>query len=126
MQVEFITTTADNLSDISIVNGQIIYISDEDASYYDMGGVRHQVAGAKLVPSLPLVGQNNMIYIQLMADGRAVLSVWNSSTNAFVTVSNDVAMPTVTASEYKLLPSSKKTGNFAYFIPDATSLADLT
>lgn len=126
MQVEFVTTTADNLEEIDIINGQIIYISDEDSSYYDMGGSRHLVSGAKLVPALPNVGQTNVIYIQLMSDGRAVLSVWDATNNAFVTVSNDVAMPVVTSNQYKLLPAAKKTANFAYFVTDATSMADLT
>lgn len=62
MNVRFTTTTSAKLSDLDIINGQLIYLSDKDATYYDMGNSRKPISSVKVIASgdLPGTGQSDI------------------------------------------------------------------
>ena len=93
MKVEYIATTSDKLSELSVVNGQLIYLSDGDASYYDMGGVRRPLSSMKLVPALPSTvnAQENMIYGVVNASGNVDASIWDANASTYRSLSGYVA-----------------------------------
>ena len=125
MDVKFLVTDNAGKEDVTIANGQLLAISDVDEFYYDMGNERHLVSGVRLVTTLPSEGQDGLIYIIISADGRATLSVWDSTNEVFITAAGQ-QLTTITKTAYKALPASKKTDNFIYFVTDATSIADLS
>lgn len=96
MNVRFTTTTSAKLSDIEIINGQLIYLSDKDAAYYDMGNSRKPVSSVKIITSgdLPGTGQSDIIYIKINAAGRADAWVWNSATLSYAPLSGYLATTT--------------------------------
>lgn len=53
MDVVFVTTTAENLQNVDIVNGQVIAIRNAPGYYYDHDGTRYRVGGINIVDSLP-------------------------------------------------------------------------
>lgn len=53
MDVKYVTVEASKLATVPIVNGQIIAISDQDAWFYDMEGLRRPVSGHNVVTELP-------------------------------------------------------------------------
>lgn len=126
MDVKFITTDSVGLPEVEVANGQLICLSDVDEMYYDMGNERRLVSGTRLVSSLPSEGQDGIIYIILTTDGRAVLSVWDSTNEVFKNAGTGAELLEITAANYKLLPAAKKTADYIYFVTDATSMDDLT
>lgn len=92
MDVRFYTTTSSKLPSLTIANGQLIYLSDKDAAYYDMGGSRRPLSGMRLVQQLPEVGQQDIIYVVIdSSTGYANASIWDSSTSQYVPVSGKLA-----------------------------------
>lgn len=53
MDVVFITTTADNLDNVDIIDGQIIAVRNAPGYYYDHNSTRYKVGGINIVESLP-------------------------------------------------------------------------
>lgn len=92
MDVRFYTTTSSKLPSLSISNGQLIYLSDIDAGYYDMGGSRRPLSGMRLVQTLPQTGQPDIIYVVIDdSTGYANASIWDSSNSEYVPISGQIA-----------------------------------
>lgn len=93
MDVKFITTTSNRLSQLSIVAGQLIYLSDRNASYYDMGGNRYLMSSMRLVSSLPTSGneQEGVLYGVINAAGHVDSYVWDPVSSEFKQLSGYVA-----------------------------------
>lgn len=105
MEIQFISTTSNKLSDLPIINGQFITLQDADGSYYDVGGSRKVITGFRLVSSLPSTGQSGIIYGVTNADGHVDVSVWDSSTASYKQLSGYKA----TASSLGLVKPDGKT-----------------
>ena len=116
MDVQFITTTSDQLDDIKIINGQVIALSDTDAYFYDMGDVRRTVAGAKEVDELPELGQKGFLYIVRDYWG-ARCYTWDSDTKTYVHVFNNSFVP-IKLADYKKLSYEVKHSNVVFFVVD--------
>lgn len=93
MDVKYIVTTSNKLSELSIVNGQLIYLSDLNASYYDMGGTRRHVCSMRLVSSLPSTStaQDGLIYGITNASGYVDAYVWDAGASTYRSLSGYVA-----------------------------------
>ena len=92
MDVRFYTTTSANLPSLSIANGQLIYLSDKDAAYYDMGGSRRPLSSMRLVDELPEVGQRDIFYVVIdSSTGYANASIWDPTNSEYVPVSGQLA-----------------------------------
>ena len=63
MDVKFISTTSEKLSDLPVVNGQIIALSDISGYYYDMNDTRYTASNIEFVNNLPTSGTANKLYI---------------------------------------------------------------
>lgn len=113
MDVKFITTTSDRLDDLSIVNGQVIALSDQDGYFYDMGSERHPVSGIKLVESLPVVGFEEVFYI-VIEEGVPVVYIWRD--NDYLQVTSKTRHKVMTASEYEDLSPAEKSDGTIYFV----------
>ena len=71
-QVIYITCKSSQINSIPIKDGQLIVLMDSDGMFYDMGSVRHQLNGFKIVksktdlpsqlPSPDVVTVNSYIY----------------------------------------------------------------
>lgn len=93
MDVRYIATTSDKLSELAIVNGQLIYLSDVNATYYDMGNSRRLISSMRVVSSLPStsVAQQGVIYGLVNGAGRVDASVWDASASTFRQMTGYVA-----------------------------------
>lgn len=91
MDVKFYATTSANLPDLPVVNGQLIYLEDKESAFYDMGNSRRALSGVKLVSSLPVTGQQDILYTLIDDDGRATASIWNPTTSGYVALSGQIA-----------------------------------
>lgn len=93
MDVRFIATTSGKLSELSVVSGQLIYLSDRNATYYDMGGTRQLMSSMRLVPSLPstAVAQEGVLYGLVSAEGRVDAHIWDASASTYRCLSGYVA-----------------------------------
>ena len=97
MDVKFITTTAEKLSAVPVVNGQIIALSDQSAYYYDMGDERRCVSGQMIVDKLPEIGQTGIWYISLdqseegmyLWDGEKFMQISKLHNVMYITLSTD-------------------------------------
>ena len=85
MQVKFVQTTRARLDSLAITNGQLIYLKDEDAAYYDLSDVRHSLLGVKFVTSLPASGLENVLYVVTNSSDKTAY-IWNSTASEFVNV----------------------------------------
>ena len=96
MDVRFTTTTSSKLSQLTVTNGQLIYLSDQDAAYYDMGGQRKPLSSMRVVSSLPAtsVAQEGILYAVIDSDGHADASLWSASRSEYVPLSGYVATAT--------------------------------
>lgn len=67
VNTSFISVSKANLDSVSIIDGQLIRIKDGPGLYYDMNGVRYNVADAniKVVASTPEIGEENKLYYNL-------------------------------------------------------------
>lgn len=85
MDVKFYTTTSSKLSDLPIVNGQLIFLEDTDAGYYDMGNTRRNISGVQILSALPstAVVQEDIIYGIVNAAGHVDSYVWNDQQHVF-------------------------------------------
>lgn len=85
MNVTYIATTSDKLSELAIVNGQLIFLSDVDATYYDMANSRRKISSMQVVSSLPStsVAQEGVIYGLVNGAGRVDASVWDAGASTF-------------------------------------------
>ncbi len=86
MQVKFVQTTRARLSSLPVTNGQLIYLKDEDASFYDLSDARHSLIGVRVVNSLPNTGVANVLYIDLSSTDKTTF-IWDTTTSQFVNVS---------------------------------------
>lgn len=93
MDVRFVATTSAKLSELSVVNGQLIYISDLNATYYDMGGTRRLMSSMRVVPALPStsVAQEGVLYGVVNAAGHVDASIWDASASTYRSLSGYVA-----------------------------------
>lgn len=93
MDVRFIATTSGKLSELSIVSGQLIYLSDINATYYDMGSTRRLISSMRLVSSLPSTSsaQAGVIYGIVNDDGNIDASVWDADNSVFRQMTGYVA-----------------------------------
>lgn len=94
MDVRFYATTSAKLPTLPVVNGQLIYLEDKEASYYDMGNSRHPLSGVKFVPSLTGTGQENMLYVVIDNQGHATASVWDSTSSSYLPLTGQIATTT--------------------------------
>lgn len=96
MDVRFIATTSRKLSELSIVSGQLIYLDDVNATYYDMGGTRRLMSSMRVVSSLPStsVAQEGVLYGVVNAAGHVDASVWDSSAGQYRSLSGYAATTT--------------------------------
>ena len=85
MQVKFVQTTRARLDSLEITNGQLIYLKDESAAYYDLSDVRHSLLGVKFVTSLPSTGLANVLYVITNSSDKTAY-IWNSTSSEFVNV----------------------------------------
>lgn len=85
MEVKFIATTSAKLSELSIVSGQLIYLSDLNATYYDMGTSRRLMSSMRLMPALPStsIAQEGVLYGVVNAAGNIEASVWDASASTY-------------------------------------------
>ena len=86
MDVKFITAPRSRLNDIQIVNGQLIYLSDEAAAFYDMSNTRYSLSGVTFVNGLPASGSSGLIYVDLSTTPYS-LWLWNDTENDFINLS---------------------------------------
>ena len=119
MDVQFTTTTRENLPNLAIADGQIIAISDDNGYYYDMGGVRRSVGGFLTVTSLPESGNKDTIYLLAKGDF-ATPYAWAESTG-FIPLSVDFI--TMTYAEYQQLTTEEKMDGRIRFITDRGQLS---
>lgn len=93
MDVKFIATTSGQLSELSIVNGQLIYLSDRTATYYDMGNTRRLISSMQIVSSLPStsVAQEGVIYGLVNADGNVDATIWDANASTYRQMTGYVA-----------------------------------
>lgn len=91
MDVKFISTTSDRLPELPIVNGQLVYLSDKNASYYDIAGSRLFISGVRLVTSLPATGQENVLYVIISQSGYVNSYIWDSTITDYRPISGEVA-----------------------------------
>lgn len=96
MDVKYIATTSGKLSELSVVNGQLIYLSDLNATYYDMNNTRRLMSSMRVVSSLPStsVAQEGVLYGVVNAAGHVEASVWDSSASTYRSLSGYVATTT--------------------------------
>lgn len=85
MDVKFISTTSDKLSELAILNGQLIYLSDRDATYYDLGNTRNLISSVKLVSSLPSTAtvQESVLYGLVGSGGEVQANIWDASASTY-------------------------------------------
>lgn len=93
MNVSYVATTSGKLSELAIVNGQIIYLSDLNATYYDMGNTRRLISSVRIVDSLPstAVVQENVIYCVPNSSGSVSASIWDPTSELFKSLVGQVA-----------------------------------
>ena len=93
MDVKFIATTSTRLPQLAIVNGQLIYLSDKSAAYYDMGGARHSISGVSVVNELPgsSDAESGILYIVSNGSSRISASIWDSTANEYLSLSAQIA-----------------------------------
>lgn len=89
MDVRFISTTSSQLPSLTVANGQLIYLADKDAAYYDMGDLRRPLASMRVVSALPPSSsvQENVLYAVINAEGHADASIWDASSSTYVSLS---------------------------------------
>ena len=85
MNVTFVTTTRAKLSQLPIVSGQLVYLNDENTSYYDMGSSRYLVTAVREVSALPNVGYEGIIYV-VTTDSPRTSWLWDTTNTAFVNI----------------------------------------
>lgn len=91
MDVKFYTTTSAKLPTLPVVNGQLIYLEDKEAAFYDMGSSRHTISGVKQVTALPSTGQANILYVRIDNDGNALASIWDDGSVGYKSVGGAIA-----------------------------------
>lgn len=91
MDVKFYATTSAKLPTLPIVNGQLIYLEDKEAAYYDMGNSRNPISGVRLVSTLPATGQKDILYAVIDSNGNATASIWDPTTSTFKPLSGQIA-----------------------------------
>lgn len=91
MDVKFISTTSDRLPDLPIVSGQLIYLSDEIGTYYDIAGHRNFISGFRLVSELPNTGHENVLYGIINDSGVVDAYIWDPDNSEFVMLSGYAA-----------------------------------
>lgn len=94
MDVKFITTTSSRLPEMPVVNGQLIYLSDINATFYDMAGIRVFISSTRLVDELPTVGQENILYCIINNAGHIDSYMWDPVTSTYKQLSGYAATTT--------------------------------
>ena len=91
MEVKFISTTSSRLSELPIINGQLIYLSDLNGTYYDIGSARMFISSMRVVSELPQTGQENVLYGVINAAGHVDASIWDPTSSQYVMLSGYAA-----------------------------------
>ena len=93
MNVEYIATTSNKLAELPIVNGQLIYLDDLNATYYDMGGSRRFMSSMRVVPALPstATAQEGVLYGVVNSAGHVDANVWDASASTYRSLTGYVA-----------------------------------
>lgn len=91
MDVRFISTTSARLPDIPIIEGQLIYLRDINATYYDISSQRNPISGFHLVNRLPDNGQPHVIYGVINSSGKVDASIWDTETGSFKPMTGYIA-----------------------------------
>ena len=86
MDVKFITCPRNKLNEVQIVNGQLIYLSDESSAYYDMSNTRYSLSGVTFVNGLPASGSPGLIYIDLSTTPYT-LWLWDETESEYYNIS---------------------------------------
>ena len=76
MKVKYTKTTREKLPQLSVENGQIIYLTDSSGVFYDMNNVRYTVSSIEQVNGLPQVGYTNIMYVDVSSNPY-VAYLWN-------------------------------------------------
>lgn len=94
MNVSYTLTTSAKLSNLPIVNGQLIYLQDVAETYYDDNGARKQISSVKVVSSLPESGRTGVLYAVPVSSGstQANAHVWDATNSQYVMVSSPVSI----------------------------------
>lgn len=87
MDVKFITTTADKLDTVPVVDGQIVALYDTDMWYYDMNSTRRVVTGNLVMTALPDTGIEDALYI-VNSSSASTKGVYIWSGSAFVKIAD--------------------------------------
>ena len=85
MDVKFITCPRSKLDDIVITNGQLIYLGDEGAAFYDMSNTRYPLSSVRLVNGLPLTGAAGLLYIDQSVSPN-MMYLWDETEEEFVSM----------------------------------------
>ena len=93
MTIKYIATTSDKLSNLPLSDGQLIYLKDINATYYDMSSSRRLMSSMRLVSALPstAAAQEGVLYGVVNASGNVDASIWDSGTSIFRKLTGYVA-----------------------------------
>ena len=89
MEVKFVSTSSTRLSELPILNGQLICLTDKNASFYDMGGSRRAITSVRIVSALPSTAdvQEGILYGLVDSQGAVDASIWDASASTYRTLS---------------------------------------
>ncbi len=88
MDVKFTTCPRAKLNELEIINGQIIYLADEDACFYDIANIRRAITGVRVVEGLPQTGQPGVIYVDI-GHSPASMWLWDDGTNTWINLGGE-------------------------------------
>lgn len=85
MDILWTSTTSSKLSELNIVNGQLIYLTDINAAYYDVGSRRRLVSNLQIVNALPSTSaaQEGAIYGMISGTGHLDTWVWDATSSTY-------------------------------------------
>lgn len=124
MNVSFLTTTAANLNNVEVLDGQIIALTDTNGYYYDMGSKRHPATGLRTVSELPEVGEDNTIYaIFSTRYNKVECYMYDIDTSAYMPIWGSVDFESMTWAQYNALTDEEKNDGTVRFITDKNASA---
>ena len=94
MQTKFVGTTSARLPQLSVVNGQLIFLTDTDGAYYDAGGQRRSLSsGGASSPAALGFGYGTCSTAASTAAKVVSLTDYALATGGFVSVTFTNAVP---------------------------------
>lgn len=124
MNVSFLTTTAANLNNVEVLDGQIIALTDTNGYYYDMGSKRHPATGLRTVAELPEVGEDNTIYaIFSTRYNKVECYMYDIDTSSYMPIWGSVDFESMTWAQYNALTDEEKNDGVVRFITDKNASA---